>query len=163
MQKQLNFELLGIDRPSGSQPLGGGGYHWSELKLEEDLVKLGQSVAQLREITDANKRDLLTQIDELKNHLKNLHAALKILEENDHRLAKALQTLSDSKGQQKNELKVLEEKVSEMIHRHQKVVAQYDQKFQSMQELLHKNQSLLVSYQAQLFDAKNELARLKKA
>jgi 3-dehydroquinate synthase class II len=95
--------------------------------------------------------------------MEQITRAIKILEQNDQTLAQQNQQKAQAMAQRLAEYKNMETKIQEMIDKHHMVLRGYDLKIQHLNNIISEKENSLVSFQAALQDAKNEIARLKRA
>jgi chromosome segregation ATPase len=169
MQKQLNPDLFGLDLESHTysatknpSTLSGASFDHI-LNLDQKLADIRVQVSQLKDQVHSIKTESTLLTKTTQGQIEQITRAIKVLEQNDQTLANQNQQKAQMLSQRLAEYKNLESKIREMIDKHHMILRSYDLKIQHLQNIISEKENSLISLQAALQDAKNEIARLKRA
>jgi chromosome segregation ATPase len=169
MQKQLNSDLFGIEIGSTSSSLvqktsGLSGASFDHiLNLDQKTSDLRGQLLEMKDQFQSFKGETTLAYKKIQGQLDHLGRSIKVLEQNDHTLSQQNQQRNQVLAQRLSEYKNIETKLREMMDKHHMILRGYDLKIQNLQNLLNEKESSLISFQAALQEAKNEIARLKRA
>jgi chromosome segregation ATPase len=169
MQKQLNPDLFGLDLESpsysatkSSSAISGASFDHI-LNLDQKLADLRVQVSELKDQVRSLKSEMSLLTKTNQSQIEQITRAIKVLEQNDQTLANQNQQKAQMLSQRLADYKNLESKIREMVDKHHMVLRSYDLKIQHLQNIISEKENSLVTLQAALQDAKNEIARLKRA
>lgn len=168
MQKQLNPDLFGLEMSpqsaSSVKTTGLSGASFDHiLNLDQKVAELRAQMSEMRDQVLSLKNEVQVISKSSQNHYDQLARAIKVLEKNDQTLAQQNQQKSQMLAQRLADYKTIESKIKEMTDKHHMVLRSYDLKIQHLQNLISEKENSVVSFQAALQDARNEIARLKRA
>lgn len=169
MQKQINPDLFGIEiTPPGvatsAHFLQDPTSSWEGLfHLEQKVAELRQAIQEMRDQVTGQKKEMQNQNQNIEKQINQILSSLKILEKNDQILAQQHQERNLAAAHKLQDLKNIELKVKEMIDQHHMVIRRYDVKIQQLQGIIEQKNQLLEKFQTSLIEARDEIARLKKA
>jgi len=168
MQKQLNPELFGIEyvnqmNSSVKNKATSGASFDHILNLDQKMADLRAQVSELKDQIQQLKSEMHMLAKTTQGQIDQITRAIKILEQNDQTLAQQNQQKAQVMAQRLAEYKNMEAKIHEMLDKHHMVLRGYDLKIQHLNTIISEKENSLVSFQAALQDAKNEIARLKRA
>lgn len=166
MQKELNPELFGERRQARSQSTevttGAAPETASFLNLDRQVMDLR---AQIPLLNDEIKKVAAQAQEFMKvSHLKmeRLQQQVARLEQSHNGLVQETGHKLTQVGLRLSERKSLDQKIQEMVDRHNSVIKSFEVRMNHLQKLLAEKDSMLVSAQAALNEAKMEIARLKR-
>ena len=166
MQKELNPELFGEKRSSQARSEGASGaaVNNSQSYLNTDR-QIFEIKSQIMSLNDQISKAVQTLGEFSKNtnaRLDRFQQALTRLETNHNGLA----VEAGQKVQQINtklaERKALDQKIQEMVDRHNNVVKSLEVRLNHLQKLLTEKENQTVAAMAAFNEAKMEIARLKR-
>jgi len=169
MQKQLNPDLFGIDFGTSTISLSKSASAMSGasfdhiLNLDQKLADLRVQVSELKDQVNNVKSETQLLTKTMQGQVEQITRAIKVLEQNDQTLAQQNQQKTQVMAQRLTEYKNMESKLKEMLDKHHMVLRSYDLKIQNLQNIISEKENSQVSFQAALLEAKNEIARLKRA
>lgn len=167
MQKQLNPDLFGNDSQMGfvsNERANSNPASFDHiLNLDNKMADLRVQLTQIKEAVSQLKSDQQITQKSNQGQMEQMLRAIKILEQNDQTLAQQNQMKNQHLSQKLADYKNIEVKLKEMMDRHQMVLRSYDLKIQQLQQLMHDKENLIISFQGSLQEARNEIARLKRA
>lgn len=167
MQKQLNPDLFGNESNLGfvtaDRNTSNSASFDHILNLDNKMAELRMQLNQIKDVVGQLKADQQITHKSNQGQVEQILRAIKILEQNDQTLAQQNQMKNQHLSQKLADYKNIEVKLKEMMDRHQMVLRSYDLKIQQLQQLMHDKENLIVSFQGSLQEARNEIARLKRA
>lgn len=160
MQKELNPHLFGetsMPQRVVEKPMTG-----TSIKLEKKVMELEQRI----ESGNANLKKVVMQMNE---HIKATQSELVRLASSIEKLTKNDQTIADQVSAQIGQLhqrvaerKLMDQKVQELVDRHNAVLRSFEVRLSNLQQLINEKDAQMISSQAALNEAKMEIARLKR-
>lgn len=162
MQKELNPELFGEKRSSQPRSEGGAQGGSSYLNIDRQIFEIKSQIMNLNDQIGKAVETLTEFSKNTNQRLERFQQALNRLETNHNGLA----TEAGQKVQQINtklaERKALDQKIQEMVDRHNNVVKSLEVRLNHLQKLLAEKENQAVAAVAAFNEAKMEIARLKR-
>lgn len=164
MQKELNPELFGenisksrvVDNSSSQKP------NSQQVALEGKISETRSQLHQLGESLTSVVNQVNDFIKGSQGKFERLNQSVLRLEQNDQAMnletAQKLSQINNKLG----ERKIMDLKIQEMVDRHNSVLRSFEVRFNQMQKLMADKETLLVSAQSALNEAKMEISRLKR-
>lgn len=164
MQKELNPELFGekktLKGPQAEATMAASSQNY--LNTDRQIFELRQQNQALLE--QVNKLTALVNETNKSNSMKfeRQQAMQARLEQSHNGLALEAGQKIGQIVQRMNERKVLDQKVQEMVDRHNNVVKSFEVRMNHLQKLLAEKENQMMASQTALNEAKMEIARLKR-
>lgn len=164
MQKELNPELFGESLTGRTRVMDATASHSHqpmellEKKYLELKDQMGQMVDHLSRIAFQTNESLKQQ----QSKFEKIHLYLQKLEQNDHSISMEASQRIQSLQAKLGDRKLMDQKIQEMIDRHNSILKSYEVRLNQLQKLIADKDAQLLSAQASLNEAKMEIARLKR-
>jgi len=164
MQKELNPELFGekktLKGPQGEATATASSQNY--LNTDRQIFELRSQNHSLMD--QINKLTALFNETTKSNNMKfeRQQALLARLEQSHNGLAQEAGQKISQMVQRVNERKLIDQKVQEMVDRHNNVIKSFEVRMNHLQKLLAEKENQMVSCQTALNETKMEIARLKR-
>lgn len=167
MQKELNPELFGERRQNRNTAVeAGSGTSGAEAS---SFLNLDRQVMDLRQQLPVLGEEIKKLNAQMQEFMKVSHLKLERLQQQVVRLEQSHNGLVQETGHKLSQVgiklterKSLDQKINEMVDRHNSVIKSFEVRMNHLQKLLSEKDGQLVSAMASLNEAKMEIARLKR-
>ena len=163
MQKELNPDLFGESGVSKTRVMDSASQNMQQvLQMDQKLLELRQQVGKAIEQINQVMGQITEFMRTSQHKFEKLQSAVGALESRDQQIVLESDQKISHLNHKVSERKILDNKIQEMIDRHNTVLKSYEFRLSKLQQLIGDREEQIRSSTALLNEAKAEIARMKR-